>query len=62
MSAAHAEDGILHWHWWTRQEPAGPADALWPPQLPVLPARLREDRCPHPEPVHLGFVPNGTTG
>ncbi|MER6618493.1 hypothetical protein [Streptomyces xantholiticus] len=32
------------------------------PQLPVLPARLREDRCPHPEPVHLGFVPNGTTG
>lgn len=59
VAAAHAEDRILHWRRRTRREPAALADALWPPQLPTLLAGLPWARTPHPEPVHLGFVPAG---
>ncbi|MHA5048631.1 GNAT family N-acetyltransferase [Streptomyces sp. SD15] len=36
LRAAHAEEGILNWRWWTRQELATSPDALWPPQLSDL--------------------------
>jgi ADP-ribose pyrophosphatase YjhB (NUDIX family)/GNAT superfamily N-acetyltransferase len=40
LAAAHAEDAILNWRWWTRQELADTTDALWPPRLPHLLAEL----------------------
>ncbi|MFF4352223.1 GNAT family N-acetyltransferase [Streptomyces sp. NPDC001530] len=43
LAAAHAEDGILNWRWWTREELATSPDALWPPRLPQLLAE-REGR------------------
>ncbi|WP_369247459.1 GNAT family N-acetyltransferase [Streptomyces sp. R41] len=40
LAATHAEDAILNWRWWTRQELADTTDALWPPRLPQLLAEL----------------------
>ncbi|MFI9152996.1 GNAT family N-acetyltransferase [Streptomyces sp. NPDC053367] len=39
LAAAHAEDGILSWRWWTREELAEEAEPVWPPEL----ARLLDD-------------------
>ncbi|MET7618265.1 NUDIX domain-containing protein [Streptomyces sp. NPDC005408] len=36
VAAAHAEDKILSWRWWTPRELADSPDALWPPDLPAL--------------------------
>ncbi len=36
LAAAHAEDGILGWRWWTPPELAGAGEALWPPHLAQL--------------------------
>jgi ADP-ribose pyrophosphatase YjhB (NUDIX family)/GNAT superfamily N-acetyltransferase len=33
LTAAHAEDGILTWRWWTREELAEEAEPVWPPEL-----------------------------
>jgi ADP-ribose pyrophosphatase YjhB (NUDIX family)/GNAT superfamily N-acetyltransferase len=33
LAAAHAEDGILAWRWWTRAELVAAPDPLWPPDL-----------------------------
>ncbi|MGW7351445.1 NUDIX hydrolase [Streptomyces sp. NPDC054784] len=59
LSAAHAEDGILRWHWWTPAELAVCAEPLWPPQLPALLRPLHDGTGGEvPVPVHLGHVPN----
>lgn len=55
-AAAHTEDGILAWRWWTPAELAATADPLWPPTLPELLAR-RAELAEH-GPAELGFVPN----
>jgi ADP-ribose pyrophosphatase YjhB (NUDIX family)/GNAT superfamily N-acetyltransferase len=39
LAAAHAEDKILTWRWWTREELAEEAEPVWPPEL----ARLLDD-------------------
>ncbi|MFE7841686.1 GNAT family N-acetyltransferase [Streptomyces sp. NPDC057474] len=36
LAAARAEEGILAWRWWTRQELAEAERAVWPPELPRL--------------------------
>ncbi|WP_062214095.1 NUDIX hydrolase [Streptomyces sp. NBRC 109706] len=56
LAAAHAEDGILDWRWWTPAELATAEEALWPPTLATL---LAEHRTRDGAPVHLGYVPNG---
>ncbi|NNN34118.1 GNAT family N-acetyltransferase [Streptomyces sp. S3(2020)] len=33
LAAAHTEDGILTWRWWTREELREAAEAMWPPDL-----------------------------
>ncbi|MDT0266393.1 NUDIX domain-containing protein [Streptomyces sp. DSM 44915] len=53
LAAAHAEDGILAWRWWTPAELGATTEALWPPTL----ATLLAERA-HTGPVHLGYVPN----
>ena len=58
LTAAHAEDGILHGRWWTPPELEACPDPLWPPQLPALLAGLRRDAPRDPAPVHLGYIPN----
>jgi ADP-ribose pyrophosphatase YjhB (NUDIX family) len=62
LSAAHAQDRILAWRWWTPQELAAPdADPLWPPTLPQVLAAVRAARAagrPDPAAAHLGHVPN----
>lgn len=59
LRAAHAEDGILRWRWWTPPELARCPEPLWPPQLPALLTPLREGRAGAPPvPVDLGYVPN----
>ncbi|MET7852545.1 bifunctional GNAT family N-acetyltransferase/NUDIX hydrolase [Streptomyces avermitilis] len=40
VGAAHAEEGILGWRWWTPQELADSPEAVWPPHLPRLLAEL----------------------
>ncbi|MGA5699994.1 NUDIX hydrolase [Peterkaempfera bronchialis] len=55
LAAAHAEDGILRGRWWTPADLAGDTEPLWPPQLPALLARLR-DEGPPSAPVDLGHV------
>ncbi|MCM2425382.1 NUDIX hydrolase [Streptomyces sp. RKAG337] len=55
VSGVHQEDGILEWRWWTPEELAATTEALWPPQLPELLARLRDEGPPE-RPVELGFV------
>ncbi|MFC9326399.1 NUDIX hydrolase [Kitasatospora sp. NPDC057015] len=69
VTAAHVADGILGWRWWTPEELADErADALWPPQLPSLLAKVREawssgdGSLAVVEPVDLGYVPNGPKG
>jgi 8-oxo-dGTP pyrophosphatase MutT (NUDIX family) len=42
VTAAHTADGILAWRWWSRDELAATADALWPPDLPDLVRRVGE--------------------
>lgn len=39
LAAAHAEDGILTWRWWTRQDLSRSPEPVWPPRLAEL---LRE--------------------
>ncbi|WP_328403781.1 NUDIX domain-containing protein [Streptomyces sp. NBC_00390] len=57
--ADHPDEGILNWRWWTPGELAVTTEALWPPQLPALMARLREnDPMQPPAAVDLGFVPS----
>ncbi|MFF4699562.1 NUDIX hydrolase [Streptomyces chattanoogensis] len=56
VTAAHAEDKILHGRWWTPAELAAATEPLWPPQLPALLAAVPEGGGPAP--VDLGFVPN----
>ncbi|GGM03452.1 hypothetical protein GCM10010129_53660 [Streptomyces fumigatiscleroticus] len=47
LAAAHAEDGILAWRWWTRQELADPAaEPVRPPALARLLAESAETRPP----------------
>ncbi|MEU6380915.1 bifunctional GNAT family N-acetyltransferase/NUDIX hydrolase [Streptomyces sp. NPDC046909] len=36
LAAAHAEDGILTWDWWTRKKLAEAPEPLWPPSLARL--------------------------
>jgi 8-oxo-dGTP pyrophosphatase MutT (NUDIX family)/ribosomal protein S18 acetylase RimI-like enzyme len=36
LAAAHAEDGILTWRWWSRAELGGTTEAIWPPELARL--------------------------
>ncbi|CCK29248.1 mutT-like protein [Streptomyces davaonensis JCM 4913] len=36
LAAAHAEDGILTWRWWTREELAAEPEPVWPPDLARL--------------------------
>ncbi|MGC0331157.1 ADP-ribose pyrophosphatase YjhB (NUDIX family)/ribosomal protein S18 acetylase RimI-like enzyme [Streptomyces sp. SAI-170] len=36
LAAAHAEDKILSWRWWTREELAEEAEPVWPPELARL--------------------------
>ncbi|MFE2418855.1 GNAT family N-acetyltransferase [Streptomyces hokutonensis] len=36
LAAAHAEDGILTWRWWTREELRGATETMWPPELARL--------------------------
>lgn len=57
LAAAHAEEQILRWKWWTPADLSGDTEPLWPPQLPHVLARLRE-RGPSPTPIDLGYVPN----
>ncbi len=60
VAAAHAEDGILGWRWWSPGALAEAREALWPPQLPELLADVeRSGGC---RGVDLGYVPNGTRG
>lgn len=56
LAAAHRADAILRWKWWTPRDLAATTDALWPPHLPELLARLRTDGPPA-EPVELGYIP-----
>ncbi|MGW2496668.1 NUDIX hydrolase [Streptomyces pseudogriseolus] len=59
LTAAHAEDGIQRWRWWSPAELAGGHEPLWPPQLPGLLDGVRRNGVPA-APVDLGFVPNGS--
>ncbi|WP_328872215.1 bifunctional GNAT family N-acetyltransferase/NUDIX hydrolase [Streptomyces sp. NBC_00287] len=36
LAAAHAQDGILTWHWWTREELTAAPEPIWPPDLARL--------------------------
>lgn len=36
LAAAHAEDGILAWRWWSRKDLRETDEALWPPDLAPL--------------------------
>lgn len=58
LTAAHAEDRIERWRWWSPAELAAGHEPLWPPQLPELLAGVRRSGAPA-TPVDLGFVPNG---
>lgn len=46
LAAAHAEDGILRWRWWSPEELAAADEPLWPPRLPELLAAVRRDGPP----------------
>ncbi|WP_329171924.1 NUDIX domain-containing protein [Streptomyces decoyicus] len=63
VAAAHADDKILDWCWWSPAELAGCADPLWPPRLPDLlaPWRGTAGDATVPDPVDLGYVPNGAS-
>ncbi|MGV9450084.1 GNAT family N-acetyltransferase [Streptomyces sp. NPDC003635] len=36
LAGAHAQDGILAWRWWTREELAAEPEPVWPPDLARL--------------------------
>ncbi|MFF4837274.1 GNAT family N-acetyltransferase [Streptomyces sp. NPDC001315] len=36
LAAAHAQDGILTWRWWTREKLAEEPEPVWPPELARL--------------------------
>nr|WP_260859850.1 bifunctional GNAT family N-acetyltransferase/NUDIX hydrolase [Streptomyces cupreus] len=36
LAAAHAQDGILTWRWWTREELTAEPEPVWPPDLARL--------------------------
>ncbi|MFI0156137.1 NUDIX hydrolase [Streptomyces lydicus] len=59
VAAAHADDKILGWRWWSPAELAGTADALWPPTLSdvLTPWHGTPEGSPPPAPVALGYVP-----
>ena len=42
LATAHAEDGILAWRWWTREELRGATDSVWLPELAGLLDELEE--------------------
>ncbi|OIK01179.1 bifunctional GNAT family N-acetyltransferase/NUDIX hydrolase [Streptomyces colonosanans] len=44
LATAHAEDGILGWRWWTRQELAEAPEPVWPPRLAELLAESADHR------------------
>jgi 8-oxo-dGTP pyrophosphatase MutT (NUDIX family) len=46
LSAAHAEDRILRWQWWSPAQLEDCREALWPPQLPKLLGRLLHEGAP----------------
>ncbi|MGG2459554.1 hypothetical protein ACO0M4_06975 [Streptomyces sp. RGM 3693] len=61
MAAAHADDRILGWRWWSRDELADAHEALWPPQQPALLTPLHgRGGEPGADPVlrDLGYLPN----
>ncbi|WP_129843424.1 NUDIX domain-containing protein [Streptomyces sp. RFCAC02] len=58
LTAAHEEDGILHWRWWTPEALAAATEALWPPQLPDLLESVRTTGRAPTQPVDLGYIPN----
>ncbi|MER5753044.1 bifunctional GNAT family N-acetyltransferase/NUDIX hydrolase [Streptomyces sp. NPDC002088] len=43
LAAAHAQDGILAWRWWTREELAEEPEPVWPPELARLLDELDQD-------------------
>lgn len=55
LRAAHANDRILGWRWWSPVELAACEEALWPPQLPELLDNLRNEGSPA-SPIDLGFT------
>ncbi|MEU8917870.1 NUDIX domain-containing protein [Streptomyces nigrescens] len=59
VAAAHVDDKILDWRWWSPAELAASADPLWPPRLSDLLAPWRGAAChaTAPRPVDLGYVP-----
>lgn len=46
LSAAHAEDRIMRWEWWSQARLANCREGLWPPQLPELLVGLLRDGPP----------------
>ncbi|MGW0842097.1 GNAT family N-acetyltransferase [Streptomyces sp. NPDC002787] len=44
LSAAHAQDGILTWRWWTRQDLTRSPEAVWPPELSRLLTEFESSR------------------
>ncbi|MBK6018992.1 bifunctional GNAT family N-acetyltransferase/NUDIX hydrolase [Streptomyces sp. MBT53] len=42
LTAAHAQDGILAWRWWTRKELRTTTETVWPAELAVLLDELDE--------------------
>jgi 8-oxo-dGTP pyrophosphatase MutT (NUDIX family) len=57
LSAAHAEDRILRWQWWSLERLATCREALWPPRLPQLLVALLHEGPPA-APISLDPVPN----
>jgi ADP-ribose pyrophosphatase YjhB (NUDIX family)/GNAT superfamily N-acetyltransferase len=43
LAAAHAEDGILTWRWWTRKELTEAPEPVWPPELARLLDELEQN-------------------
>lgn len=58
LLAAHREDGILRWRWWSPAELAAATEPMWPPVLAGLHARLLAEGPP-PSAIDLGYLPNG---
>ncbi|GAA4900818.1 NUDIX hydrolase [Streptomyces coeruleoprunus] len=56
LTAAHAEDAILRWRWWSPADLAAATEPLWPPRLPELLEAVRRDGPPA-EPVDFGRTP-----
>jgi 8-oxo-dGTP pyrophosphatase MutT (NUDIX family) len=58
LLAAHREDGILLWRWWSPAELAVATEPMWPPVLADLHARLLAEGPPASA-IDLGYMPNG---